>query len=47
VLFVAPTLAGAIFPILVLAFIGELSLCLWLIVKGVDLHQWEARRSAT
>lgn len=47
VLFVAPTLAGAIFPIIVLAFIGESSFCLWLIVKGVDLQQWEARRSAT
>jgi hypothetical protein len=47
VLFVVPTLAGAIFPILVLAFIGELSLCLWLIVKGVDLLKWDAHRLAT
>lgn len=42
-LFVAPTLANAIFPVLVLAFIGELSLCLWLIVKGVDVGKWHAR----
>jgi hypothetical protein len=47
VLFIAPTFAGAIFPILVLAFIGELSLVLWLIVKGVDLQRWDARRLAT
>jgi hypothetical protein len=47
VLFIAPTFAGAIFPILVLAFIGELSLVLWLIVKGVDLTKWDKRRSAT
>ena len=25
------------------ALIGELSLCLWLIVKGVDLAKWEKR----
>jgi len=42
-LFVAPALANTIFPILVLAFIGELSLCLWLIVKGVDVEKWDAR----
>jgi hypothetical protein len=47
VLFVAPALAAAIFPIIVLAFIGELSLCLWLIVKGVDVQKWDAHRSAT
>jgi hypothetical protein len=46
VLFIAPALAGKIFPILVLAFIGELSLCLWLIVKGVDLPKWDAHRLA-
>jgi hypothetical protein len=37
----APRLADIIFPvILVPAFIGELSFCLWLIVKGVDLPKW-------
>jgi hypothetical protein len=43
VLFIAPALAGAIFPILVLAFIGEAAFCVWLIVKGVNLPQWEAK----
>ena len=33
-LILAPAYAGTIFPILVLALIGELSLCLWLMVKG-------------
>lgn len=42
-LFIAPTFANTIFPILVLAFIGETSFCLWLIVKGVDVPKWEAR----
>lgn len=42
-LFLVPALANTIFPILVLGFIGETSLCLWLIVKGVDLPKWEAK----
>lgn len=42
-LILAPTLAAKIFPILALALIGELSLCLWLIVKGVNVEQWEKR----
>jgi hypothetical protein len=41
VLFLAPTFANAIFPMLVLAFIGEASFCGWLIVKGVDAAKWE------
>jgi uncharacterized protein DUF4386 len=40
-LILAPTYAETIFPVLVLALIGELSLCLWLIVKGVDIPKWE------
>jgi hypothetical protein len=36
-----PGLAEAIFPaILAPAFIGELSICLWLIVKGVNVPKW-------
>lgn len=42
-LFLAPAYAGKVFPVLVLALIGELSLCLWLVVKGVDLRKWEKR----
>jgi len=42
-LILAPAYAGTIFPILVLALIGELSFCLWLIAKGVDLPKWEKR----
>jgi hypothetical protein len=40
-LIVAPAHAATILPILVLALIGELSLCLWLIVKGVNLPKWK------
>lgn len=40
-LLLAPSFAASIFPaILMPAFIGELSLCLWLIVKGVNLERW-------
>lgn len=42
-LLLAPTYAATIFPILVLALIGETSLCLWLIVKGVNVEQWHKR----
>jgi len=43
-LLLAPSFATAIFPaVLVPAFIGKLSLCLWLIVKGVDMRQWQQR----
>ncbi len=46
-LVLAPGFAAAIFPaILVPAFLGELSLCLWLIFKGVDTQQWAKRVSS-
>ncbi|HSK45260.1 MAG TPA: DUF4386 domain-containing protein [Candidatus Binatia bacterium] len=45
-LILAPTYSGRIFPILVLALIGELSLCLWLIVKGVNVQQWKEQVGA-
>lgn len=38
-LLVAPSLP--VFPILVLAVFGELTLALWLIVKGVDTEIWQ------
>lgn len=42
-LFLAPRLEDRIFPaILAPAFVGELSLCLWLLVKGVDGDKWRA-----
>ena len=43
-LLLAPALAQTLFPaILVPAFVGEMALCLWLIVKGVDLPRWQQR----
>jgi hypothetical protein len=47
VLLLSPRLAGRIFPtILAPALIGEASLCLWLLVKGVDGERWKARAGA-
>ncbi|HSS48834.1 MAG TPA: DUF4386 domain-containing protein [Thermoanaerobaculia bacterium] len=46
-LILAPSFANRIFPaILVPAFIGEASLCLWLLVKGVNGEKWHARAGA-
>ena len=46
-LLLAPTFAGWIFPaILVPAFVGEASLCLWLLVKGVNGEKWKLQASA-
>jgi hypothetical protein len=43
-LILAPSLAGALFPAIMLPpFVGETSLALWLLVKGVDLERWNAR----
>jgi hypothetical protein len=39
-LFVLPAYAQLTFPLLLLAFIGESSFCLWLLVKGVNLQKW-------
>jgi hypothetical protein len=45
-LLLAPKVESALFPfILVPCFIGEMSLCLWLIVKGVNLAKWERQAS--
>jgi uncharacterized protein DUF4386 len=43
-LILAPSLAGALFPVIMLApFVGESSLALWLLFKGVDVPRWTAR----
>ncbi len=39
-LLLAPGLAGAVMPILVISLIGESSFCLWLLIKGINLSHW-------
>ena len=40
----APALAGILLPTILLpSLIGESSLCLWLLVKGVNSAKWQAR----
>jgi hypothetical protein len=47
-LLLAPTFANMLFPaVLVPAFIGELSLCLWLLVKGVNVPKWNEKTGLT
>jgi len=42
-LLVAPSLANRLFPAILLpALVGELSLSLWLVTKGVNADQWRA-----
>jgi hypothetical protein len=46
-LILSPFLAGRLFPAILLpALVGEASLCLWLLVKGVNVSKWQARASA-
>jgi len=41
-LFLAPAFANGIFPaVLIPCFIAEMSLCLWLLVKGVNVEKWK------
>jgi len=43
-LFLAPALAAKLLPgILVPSFVGELSLCLWLMVMGVNVPEWKEK----
>lgn len=43
-LILAPALAAALFPaIMLVPFVAETSLALWLLVKGVDVPRWNAR----
>lgn len=46
-LILAPAFAARLFPAILLpAFVGEVSLCLWLLIKGVNVERWKERASA-
>jgi len=40
-LFLAPALEARIFPYFMATAIGEVALCLWLLVMGVNEHRWK------
>ena len=43
---IAPAFAATLLPwILLPAFVGELTLCLWLLVKGIDVPKWHSLHS--
>jgi len=43
-LILSPPLAHQLFPAILLpAFVGEASLCLWLLIKGVNVAKWNER----
>ncbi|HKW63170.1 MAG TPA: DUF4386 domain-containing protein [Candidatus Acidoferrum sp.] len=45
-LILAPAFANRLFPAILLpAFVGEASFCLWLLLKGVDVQRWKERAS--
>jgi hypothetical protein len=45
-LILAPDFASQLFPAILLpAFVGEASLCLWLLFKGVNIEKWKPRAS--
>jgi hypothetical protein len=45
-LIINPSLADKLFPAILLPpFIAELSLCLWLIIKGVNVQKWNSYQS--
>ena len=46
-IFLAPGLAARLPDVMVLGGIAELSLCLWLMVKGVDAPAWHERARAS
>ena len=41
---IQPGFADLLFPFILLpSFIGELSFCIWLIVKGVNMNKWNEK----
>jgi len=45
--FLFPDYVTLVSPIYIVAFVSEVSLGLWLLVKGVNVQEWERRRRDT
>jgi Domain of unknown function (DUF4386) len=44
--FLAPGIAPYVFPYLLVSGVAEVSLCLWLLVRGVNVERWKMQASA-
>jgi hypothetical protein len=44
--FLAPGIAARVFPYLAASAVAEISLCLWLLVMGVNVQRWNEQASA-
>jgi hypothetical protein len=44
--FLAPGIAARVFPYLAASAVAEISLCLWLLVMGVNVQRWREQASA-
>jgi hypothetical protein len=44
--FLFPEHLARVTPLYVVAFVAEVALCGWLLVRGVDVRRWEERRGA-
>jgi hypothetical protein len=44
--FLAPGIAGRVFAVLMVSGLAEVALCLWLLVRGVNVARWQERASA-
>jgi hypothetical protein len=45
-LFLAPALQASLFPYFAATAVAELALCLWLLVRGVNVQRWKAQAGA-
>ena len=45
--FLAPGFAGAALQILMVTGLAEVTLCLWLLVMGVNVQRWQTLRALT
>jgi hypothetical protein len=44
--FLAPGIAARVFPFLAASAVGEISLCLWLLLVGVNVRKWKEKAKA-
>ena len=43
----APGIASSVFALLMISGLAEVALCLWLLLKGVNVAKWQESRAST